>query len=70
MPLGDYTNIVDKKFTTKSGTDVKDTKQLSGEAQNSLYGSNSTVQDMRSGDKSTSGKTGGNDGSSSGANKC
>ncbi len=45
------------KYTTSSGKDVKDTKMLSGEAQNSLTGKNSTVQDSRS--EGVSGKTGG-----------
>lgn len=67
-PMYDYSGILDKKFTTKSGKDVKDTQMLSGEAHNSLTGTNSTVQDMRSG-AGTGGKTGGNDGSSSGKNK-
>lgn len=42
-------DIINKKFTTSSGKDVKDTQMLKGEAQNSLKGKNSTVQDARSG---------------------
>lgn len=57
-----FMDVVNKKFTTSSGKDVKDTKMLKGEAENSLSGSNSTVQDMRGGP--SIGRTGGNDGSS------
>jgi hypothetical protein len=46
-------------FTTGSGTDVKDTKMLKGEAQNSLTGKNSTKPDSRSMGKSSFGKLGG-----------
>lgn len=46
-----------KFSSTSSGKDVKDTKMLKGEAQNSLYGSNSTKQDSRS--ESPSGPFGG-----------
>lgn len=44
-------------FTTSSGTDVKDTKMLKGEAQNSLTGKNTTKPDSRAGGEK--GKTGG-----------
>lgn len=50
-------NIVDKKFDSSFGKDVKDTKMLKGEAQNSLSGTNSTVPDTRS--SPSPGKTGG-----------
>jgi hypothetical protein len=55
--MPDIPDIVNKKFTSSSGKDVKDTSILKGEAQNSLFGSNSTVQDVRSG--TAPGKTGG-----------
>ena len=45
-------------FNSGSGTDVKDTKMLKGEAQNSLVGKNVTKPDVRSGGKSTFGKLG------------
>lgn len=54
---GPITDIINKKFTTSSGKDVKDTQMLKGEAKNSLHGTNSTVQDQRS--SSSPGKTGG-----------
>lgn len=57
--MPENTDIVNKKFTTGSGTDVKDTKMLKGEAQNSLSGTNSTVQDSRSGGSGSFGKLGG-----------
>jgi hypothetical protein len=55
--MPDIPDIVNKKYTSSSGKDVKDTKILKGEAQNSLFGTNSTVQDVRSGTEP--GKTGG-----------
>lgn len=48
MAKSDYMKIEGMKFTTKSGTDVKDTQFLKGEAKNSLSGSNTTVADERS----------------------
>lgn len=36
-------------FTTSSGKDVKDTKMLKGEAQDSLTGKNTTKPDSRAG---------------------
>ena len=36
-------------FNSSSGTDVKDTKMLKGEAQNSLSGKNVTKPDVRAG---------------------
>lgn len=55
--MPDMGDIINKKFTTSSGKDVKDTQILKGEAHNSLSGKNSTVQDTRS--EGVSGKTGG-----------
>jgi hypothetical protein len=55
--MPDMGDIVNKRFTTSSGKDVKDTKQIKGEAQNSLSGTNSTVQDSRS--SGDNGKLGG-----------
>jgi hypothetical protein len=55
--MPDMGDIINKRFTTSSGKDVKDTKMLKGEAQNSLTGTNSTVQDSRSSEGV--GKTGG-----------
>lgn len=52
-------DVRDMTFTTGSGTDVKDTKMLKGEAHNSLTGKNVTKPDERSGGKSTFGKLGG-----------
>lgn len=45
--MPDVTGIENKKYTTSSGKEVCDTKMLKGEAQNSLSGTNSTVQDSR-----------------------
>lgn len=53
------TDVVNKTFSTSSGTDVKDTQMLKGEAKNSLFGKNVTKQDVRSGGKSEFGKLGG-----------
>ena len=50
-------DIVNKKFTTSSGKNVDSTQMLKGEAKDSLFGKNSTVQDVRSG--AVTGKTGG-----------
>lgn len=52
-------DVVNMTFSTKSGTDVKDTQMLKGEAQDSLFGKNVTKQDVRSGGKSDFGKLGG-----------
>ena len=52
-------DVINMSFTTGSGTDVKDTKMLKGEAQNSLTGKNSTKPDSRSMGKSSFGKLGG-----------
>lgn len=46
-------------FSTSSGKDVKDTKMLKGEAQNSLSGTNVTKQDSRSGGGGLSSGAGG-----------
>lgn len=54
------TDIVNKSFTSSSGTDVKNTQMLKGEAKDSLFGKNTTKQDVRSGGKSEFGKIGGN----------
>ena len=48
-------DILNKTFSTSSGKDVKDTKMLKGEAENSLSGKNSTKQDVRSCSCSASG---------------
>lgn len=53
-------DVVNMKFSSSSGKDVKDTQILKGEAHNSLYGKNTTKQDTRSGGKSEFGKLGGN----------
>jgi len=45
----DTPNLRKMTVTTSTGKDVKDTKQLSGEAKNSLSGSNSTTQYGNSG---------------------
>jgi hypothetical protein len=58
--MPDYTDIVNKKFTTSSGKDVKDTQMLKGEAKDGLKGTNVTTPDVRSG--GVSGKTGGKPG--------
>lgn len=55
--MPDIPDVINKRFTTSSGKDVKDTQMLKGEAHNSLTGKNSTVQDARSG--GVTGKTGG-----------
>lgn len=52
-------DVVDRQFTTSSGTDVKDTKMLKGEAMDSLTGKNTVKPDMRNGGKSTFGRLGG-----------
>lgn len=59
MPKMADIDIVNKTFNSSSGTDVRDTKMLKGEAQNSLFGKNVTKQDVRSGGKSEFGKLGG-----------
>lgn len=41
-------NPQNESFSTASGKDVKTTKMLKGEAQNSLHGKNVTKPDMRS----------------------
>lgn len=52
-------DVLKMTFTTSSGTDVKDTKMLKGEAQNSLTGKNVTKPDVRSGGKESFGSLGG-----------
>ena len=54
------TDVVNQTFSTSSGKDVKDTQMLKGGAQDSLFGKNTTKQDVRSGGKSEFGKLGGN----------
>lgn len=53
-------DVVNMTFSTSSGKDVKDTQMLKGEAHNSLFGKNTTKQDVRSQGKSSFGKLGGN----------
>jgi hypothetical protein len=57
MPDPKDLDIINRRFTTSSGKDVRDTMMLKGEAKDSLYGSNSTVQDSRT--SPSPGKTGG-----------
>lgn len=46
----DYTKgIINETFTTSTGTDVKSTSMLSGQAQDSLSGKNDTVAYSTSG---------------------
>lgn len=52
-------DVVNMTFSTSSGKDVKDTQMLKGEAKDSLFGKNTTKQDVRSGGKSEFGKLGG-----------
>lgn len=59
MPNLREKDVTNMTFTTSTGKDVKDTKMLSGEAQNSLFGKNVTKQDVRSEGKSSFGKLGG-----------
>ena len=51
-------DLRDQEYTTKSGDHVCDTKQLSGEANDSLSGTNTVKQFTTSGD-SAPGKMGG-----------
>lgn len=46
--MPDNLDIVNRTFSSTRSNDVKDTKMLKGEAQNSLSGSNTTKPDSRS----------------------
>ena len=52
-------DVTEMTFSSTRKNPVTDTKQLSGEAQDSLYGKNVTKPDSRNGGKSTFGKLGG-----------
>lgn len=57
IEMAGYGNVRDKVITTSSGSDVKSTQQLKGEAKDSLSGTNSVTEYTTGG--SDKGKLGG-----------